>query len=142
MNCISRQSSAFESFVREADLIGAAGAEAEALIGKKEKGFVLTVVELGDPDGTADRSAEVILGVYRPFRTTEIIEPVVRVQFPVPQEIIAGTVQFIGAGFYRKAYNAIAGLPVFSGEVALQYAKFIHGVRGNSLVPLRIRRHQ
>ena len=58
------------------------------------------------------------------------------------EEIVAGTVQLVGAGLDRQAHDAVAGLAVFRGEVALQHPEFIHRIRRDTFIPLRVRRDQ
>src|SRR5262249_10929123 len=72
----------------------------------------------------------------------KVIEPVVGIQGFVTEEIIAGAMQLIGAGFYCDADNAVAGLAIFGGKIALQYTELIDGVGGDTLVPLGVGRYE
>ena len=98
-------------------------------IGKQEERLVATVVELGNPDGTARRGAEIVLLVYRLGRREEAA----RVQLLVAQKIIRDAVVVVGPRFRRECHDSTARLAVFRLEPV-----GVHGELGDGLERRRV----
>ena len=67
-------------------------AVAEGFVAGKEEGLVLAVVEFRNVDGSAHRTAEIVLLVNGPRDTAGVVEKVVRVQHVIAQELIGRAV--------------------------------------------------
>src|SRR5258708_12255196 len=50
--------------------------------------------------------------------------------------------QLVGARLDREAYDAIASLAVFRRKITLKNFKFVHGVGGDTFVPLGVGRDE
>src|ERR1700732_4050298 len=46
--------------------------------------------------------------------------------------------QLVGAGLDCQSYDGVAGLAVFRRKITLKNFKFVHGVGGDTLVPLGV----
>src|SRR2546429_6025401 len=61
--------------------------------------------------------------------------------YAVPEVIVGGAMELIGAGLHSEADDAVAGFAKLWGEITLKDLKLLDGVRRNAFVPLRIRRN-
>ena len=112
----------------EDDIVGAYPI-AEAFVGDKEKGFVATVVELRDANGSGKSTAEVVLAVDGAAGGEEAA----RVHGVVAKEVIDGAVNVVGAGLGGEAHDAAASLAVLGLEAVRIDRKFGESFDGGGI---------
>ena len=79
------------------------------LPGKEEEGFVLAVIDLGDPDRSAEGTAIVVLLIDVFWQAIEVLKPFFSVQILIAENVVSGPVKLIRARLCREALDAASG---------------------------------
>src|SRR3984957_14599579 len=90
---------------RKSGAVGS-GAIAETFVGEEEKCLVLAVIDLGNPDRTADGEAEIVLLINRVGDMGGVVEEVIRVEIVIAHELVRRAVELGGAGFGLEVPDA------------------------------------
>ena len=72
---------------------------AERFVGGKHEGLVPAVVDFGNPDGTTNAAAEIVLFIDRDGEAGPVVEEVVRVKGVVAEELVDGAPILVGTAF-------------------------------------------
>ena len=106
------------------------------LVIEHEEGFVVPVVDFGNPHGTAEDASvlvlpQFVLGTARRTRGVEVVlEVVLRVQHIIAEELEPGAVELVGAGLQRDGELRACIGPVFGGVTAGLHLELLHGFDG------------
>src|SRR6516225_11682466 len=96
--------------------IGSADIVAVLLIVEKEESFVMAVVDLGNPNGPAQISAEVVLMVPWSGRAIQIINPGICIEFVIVQDVERGPMPLVASGLSCEALHTAGGPSKFGGK--------------------------
>ena len=103
---------------------------APRLVGEEEKGLVLPVVDVRNPDRSADGFAEVVVakdGAWREWRY-QLVAPCVGVEDIIAEELVCTSVEHIRSGFRDDVYLARSATPELGRVLATQRLDFGDGI--------------